>query len=262
MTMELSNDQFIYRTHLEQYVGTEQEIVIPEGVAVINHRAFCNSTSNITAVTFPSTIEEIDNDAFRDCTNLKTLFFPLKVKRLTLGCETFSNCTALQSVHLPEGTDAIWSTFIGCTALSDITLPDSIRCIGGFAFKNCISLKKAKLPANLAYISRNSFQGCTGLTEIAIPEGIKDIEEYAFQNCESLQNVQIPNGVTHIGEEAFAGCKQLSCICIPDSVTYIGKEAFSGCAKGFVLQSSNPKWKSYARKEKLKFELVDDPHTK
>lgn len=254
--MQQSHDQFIYRTHLEQYVGTEQEIVIPEGVAVIDYRAFCNSKSNTAAVTFPSTIEEIDNEAFKDCTNLKTLLFPFKVKLLTLGCETFSNCTALQSVHLPEGTDAIWSTFMGCTALSDITLPDSIRLVGDFAFNNCISLKKVKLPANLAYISRNSFQGCTGLTEIAIPEGIKNIWEYAFQNCESLQNVQIPNGVTHIGEEAFAGCKQLSGIYIPDSVTYIGKKAFSGCAKGFVLQSSNSKWKSYARKEKLKFELI------
>lgn len=260
--MEQSDSKFIYRTHLEQYVGTAHEIVIPEGVAVIDYRAFCNNKSNITAVTFPSTIEEIDNDAFLNCMNLKTVVFPHKVKRLALGCDTFSNCTALESVRLPDGTDCLWDTFTGCTALSDITLPDSIRIIGDFAFRNCINLKKVKLPANLKYISRNSFQGCTGLTEILIPEGIADIWEHAFQNCESLQNVQIPNGVIHIGEEAFAGCIRLSGIFIPNSVTYIGKKAFSGCDKDFVLRSSNPVWKKYAKKEKLKFELINDPCAK
>lgn len=42
----------------------------------------------------------------------------------------------------------------------------------------------------------------------------------------------------------------------------IGKKAFAGCAKGFVLQSSNPKWQAYTLKEKLKFELIDDPYAK
>lgn len=41
-----------------------------------------------------------------------------------------------------------------------------------------------------------------------------------------------------------------------------GKKAFAGCAKDFVLQASNLKWKEYARKEKLKFELIDDPYAK
>jgi hypothetical protein len=260
--MMTSDNKFIYRTHLEQYVGTEQEIIIPEGVAVINYRAFENKKSNITAVTLPTTIEEIDNGTFMGCTSLKTVIFPDKVKRLLLGCDAFGDCTALQSIRLPDGADAVWDAFTGCTALSDIILPDSIRLIGDYAFQGCVSLKKVKLPANLKYISRNSFQGCAALTEIDIPDGIDDIWEHAFQDCESLSNVQIPNGVIHVGEEAFAGCKNLSVIYIPDSVTYIGEKAFAGCAKGFVLQSSNPKWKEYARKERLKFEMIDDPYVK
>ena len=103
--------------------------------------------------------------------------------------------------------------------------------------------------------------GCTSLREVVIPDGVQKITVSAFENCTSLSEIIIPNSVTDIGEDAFRGCKNLTHIYIPDSVEEIGKKAFAGCAKGFVLQSSNPKWKAYALKERLKFELIDDPYT-
>ena len=257
-----AENKFIYYTHLEQYVGTEQAVAIPEGVEVIDSLAF-RGNMDITAITFPASIKEIAMDAFADFTNLETVAFACRAETLSIGYGSFRNCLTLQSVKLPEGTVSIYETaFKNCTALSDITLPNSIKYISEFAFPNCISLKKLKLPSNLQFISRNCFQGCIGLTEIVIPEGIKDIWEHAFQACESLSDVQIPSGVIHIGEETFAGCKSLSHIYIPNSVKSIGKKAFAGCAKGFVLESSNPQWKAYAQKEKLKFALIDDPYAK
>ena len=91
--------------------------------------------------------------------------------------------------------------------------------------------------------------------EVIIPDGVEDI-------VYCLSEVGLPNSITDIGEYAFRGCKSLSHIYIPDSVEEIGKKAFASCAKGFILQSSNPKWQAYALKEKLKFELIDDPYVK
>lgn len=98
--------------------------------------------------------------------------------------------------------------------------------------------------------------------EVIIPDGVEDIVYCAFKDCTSLSEVRLPNSITDIGEDAFRGCKSLSRIYIPGSVEEIGKKAFAGCAKGFVLQSSNPKWHAYALKERLKFELIDDPYVK
>ena len=97
------------------------------------------------------------------------------------------------------------------------------------------------------------------MTAITIPDSVEDIVYCAFKDCTILSDVRIPDSVTDIGEDAFRGCKSLSHVYIPNNVEEIGKKAFAGCAKGFVLQSSNPKWKAYALQERLKFELIDDP---
>ena len=90
----------------------------------------------------------------------------------------------------------------------------------------------------------------------------KNMSNAVFFDCTSLSKIRIPNSVAQIRAEAFCGCRSLSHIYIPDSVEEIDKKAFSGCAKGFVLQSSNPKWRWYALKERLKFELINDPYAK
>lgn len=98
---------------------------------------------------------------------------------------------------------------------------------------------KVKLPSGIRAICSHLFEGCVNLTGIAILDGVEDIVYCAFKGCTSLSEVRIPN-----------------------SVEEIGKKAFSRCAKGFVLQSSNPKWKAYALEEGLKFELIDAPYVK
>ena len=45
-------------------------------------------------------------------------------------------------------------------------------------------------------------------------------------------------------------------------IHHIGKKTSAGCAKGFILQSSSPKWRWYALKGKPNFELIDNPYAK
>ena len=50
----------------------------------------------------------------------------------------FGNCTALQSVALPEGTVSLGGyVFDGCSALTSVTLPESLTEVGRRPFRNC-----------------------------------------------------------------------------------------------------------------------------
>ena len=100
--------------------------------------------------------------------------------------------------------------FSGVTNLSKVVIPDSIKVIGGYAFRDCKKLK-----------------------EINLSSGLTKIDTGAFYDCVSLQTITIPNTVTYIGVEAFKGCTLIQSITIPSSVTYIGKNPFreSGLTK-------------------------------
>ena len=62
----------------------------------------------------------------------------------------FQNCTALESITLPDGVVEIGSyAFSGCSSLIEITLPDGLTCIGDYAFNFCEDLTIVSLPDSL-----------------------------------------------------------------------------------------------------------------
>lgn len=82
--------------------------------------------------------------------------------------DTFSGCTALDTVALPAALN-IGSTFYGanfynCANLSMVTLTN-LKLLGYNAFNGCTSLTSVALPA-VIYIMDNAFVGCTSLTTI------------------------------------------------------------------------------------------------
>ena len=128
-----------------------------------------------------------------------------------------------------QPTGITWGSFSGCSSLQSIYIPENITSIGSNAFKECSSLKSIYIPGSITIIEGNVFQDCYSLQSINIPENITSIGSNAFKECSSLQSISIPNSVTSIGNYAFQGCSSLQSINIPNSVTSIGNSAFSGC---------------------------------
>lgn len=77
-------------------------------------------------------------------------------------------------------------TFSHCTSLTSVNIPETVTEIGGSAFYNCKVLPEIKLHANLEKIGSWCFGRCTILPQIVIPRSVTNIARSAFSSCANL----------------------------------------------------------------------------
>lgn len=120
------------------------------------------------------------------------------------------------------------SVFLNFKKLHSALMPESLRKIGGYAFKNSY-IRTIKLPAGVTSIDVEAFYG-SGLREIKLPNTITSIEERAFRySC--LREIIIPGSVINIGGYAFEMAQQLRNVIMEDSfdTISIGNGIFQDC---------------------------------
>lgn len=197
----------------------------------------CNS---LTSIQLPSSIREIGEFAFLNCSNLDEIGkesglietgINLPDKVTTIGRSAFKGCSNLLSVNLPLNVISIGNyAFAGCTSLSQIdynaedckidgreifdgsgqentgihvNIGSTVKDIPNELFnKGHISLVEFASDINLKCIG-NEFDG-TAITEIALPESVTSIDNNAFYNCKTLTGIIIGVNINHIGKMAFA----------------------------------------------------------
>lgn len=143
---------------------------------------------------------------------------------------SFTNCTNLVSVEIPEGVKMIGDcAFSGCKNLSSIAIPNSVVSIGAYAFEECSSIVLIDFPDGLKEIGEGAFSGCSELATVTIPVGVERIEKLTFKGCSSLSNVIIPDSVTYLGESTFEGCINLPSVTLPSSIINIENYTFLEC---------------------------------
>ena len=98
----------------------------------------------------------IENNAFKDCTNLTSITIGNSV--ISIGASAFQNCSGLTSVTIPDSVASIGaSAFNSCTSLTSATIGNSVTSIGTNAFNSCTSLTYFDVSTNnLNYSSYNS----------------------------------------------------------------------------------------------------------
>ena len=121
-----------YTTETEALNLTEIEARGLEGKT--NLTSLVNILSN-----FPNLVK-INNNAFRNCTNLRNVDIPRSVTYL--GATAFEGCTSLENCYMGNSQidNLHASTFVGCSALITVTLPSTLTYVGEWAFHNCGSL--------------------------------------------------------------------------------------------------------------------------
>ena len=134
--------------------NTIASVSIPEGVTIIDIRAFYNSS--LTDVSIPSSVISIGDNVFEGCSNLLAI-----------------NVNAENSNYSSQ--DGVLYNFYKSVLLfypdrktGSFALPNSVMIIGERAFSNCSGLTSVRIPNSIMSIGGSAFTGCSQLSDITV----------------------------------------------------------------------------------------------
>lgn len=180
------------------------EAVDFSNVKIIDGLAFLNCDS-LETVTISSSVCEIGNGAFADCSSLKEILVDERnVFYKSVDGILFSKIEGYILYQYPAGkedTEIIFDGFEG----TEIA-PDSFR-----GANNIVSIVVDEM-STMRTIGARAFMGCRGLKSFFISEDamISDINVASFLDCESLETVVINEAVSRMGYNVFMGCDKLT----------------------------------------------------
>ena len=212
---------------------------------VIYSNTFSNCAS-LVQMHLPEFIHTIQENAFNNCTNLRTITTSATV----IHPRAFNNTAFVSSfedgmvilnhvlivyngnatdVTIPEGVTHINQEAFQGRRIVNISLPSTLVSIGDNAFSNCTALQNVTIPSSsvLESIGTSAFYNCSALLSIRFPTSLKEIGTFAFTNCQSLTHVNLANTqLETIPFAAFANCRQLQTVYLPQTLTSIDVGAF------------------------------------
>ena len=224
-------------TLIEYPYGTKTSYNISNRVTSIGESAF--SGTILTNVTIPSSVTNVQNEAFAYCHLLTAITVDTlnSFYRSVAGVLFDKTQTTLiqfpggiaGSYTIPSSVTTIGDNAFAVCALTNVAIGSNVTSIGDSAFEGCFSLGSITIPNSVVSIGENAFDNCSRLTSVTIPNSVTSIGESAFGGCRGLTSVTIPNSVISIGDYTFSGCSGLTSVTIANSVTSIGDQAFSSC---------------------------------
>ena len=239
-------------------------LALPNSVTTIGANTFENAS--ITEVRFADGLTQVQDDAFKNCTQLasvyvdslehwlKIRFQPNASNPLSLGAHFYVNEQQVTELVLPATTTTILSAaFYGFTDVTKVTMYGALQTIEDNAFVGCNNLQTVVNISNLNIVAGNADFGEIALhaievftldvstyyikafsgtqTNIVLPDLVKGIQNTAFSGNTSIQQIFIPIGVTEIMWNAFQNCSALQTVTFAENsaLTTIGNSAFNSC---------------------------------
>ena len=222
---------------------------VKEGITTLPESAFGSSVTNMTQISFPSTLTEVGSYAFSYASGISRVDIPSLEAwlQITFKSSFTSNplsCRAdlyvankkVTNLVIPEGiTEIKDNAFAGCTSIQTAVLPEGVTIIGDSAFRDCDNLVSISMPNTLTTIDDDAFYYCDGLRSVRIPGSVVTMGSECFRYAKNLEHVVIEEGVTKIASWAFCQCTSLKSVVIPKTVTKIERDAFTSCPVTHVL---------------------------
>ena len=241
---------------LYNYYGYQPEVVIPEGVKVIDDYVF-SGNKRMMYVELPSTLIQIGRYAFDGAANLHSLTLPENLEKI--GVCAFRDCRILESVNIPPRLYQLSEcAFKGCYRLAD---REGFIVVGGVLFDYIGNRTDVTVPDWVVRISDDVFEGRSDITSVRLPPAVQGTSHYTFRGCKGLADKDgyIVVGGTlydYIGEEAFLvipeGVREIKDMAIPkdrvasvklpESLQRVDGFTFSGCHRladnnGFIVMN-------------------------
>ncbi len=167
------------------------------GVTEIPSYAFAGKKVLTGALTFPSNIESISNNAFDSCSNITSLTIPSTLTYI--GASAFSNCTGLiGTLTIPNTVTTIaQNSFYGCSGLTGLVVNAPVNYILNSVFQRCTSLTSVRLGSTIRAIANNSFASCTALSNLYLEyNGVVSLDYNTSIPMTNNITIHIPTGLT------------------------------------------------------------------
>jgi len=245
-------------------ISNDEKLVVESSVSIQTKRALPLSNlsdfeikngvlvkykGNSSDITIPDGVKKIGDEAFYECSGLKSVVIPNSVS--SIGDYAFNYCDELTSVIIPNSVTSIGKfAFDGCGGLTSVTIPNSVISIGFNAFGSCCKLVEVINNSHLKIIKGNTFEnGSVGCYALNVKKGgatnIVNKDGYLFYTYDNVnyllgyvgQETKLVLPKEYNGENyqiytyAFYGCSRLKSITIPDNITTIIDYAFINCRK-------------------------------
>lgn len=169
---------------------TEKNILIPEGVEYVRPELF-RKRPNSTFITFPSTIKNICENMFRECSIKSIKFNQPLVNELVIGSDAFRYTGCV--FEIPNGTTHIGDYAFSANKNKEIVVPEGVISIGDNSFEYSRKTVSIKLPNSLKSIGNYCFLECGLIKSIFIPENVAEIGEQIFERCYKLESIEVDN---------------------------------------------------------------------
>ena len=172
---------------------------------------------------------------------------------MSIGSESFKNCSGLTSVTIPSSvTNISQYAFAACGGLAELYI-DSIEswCKVSINPNGSAPFYSSNASEKRLYVGG----AAVPTTALVIPDGVETVNQFGFCGCSGLESVTIPSSVTSIGRNAFNGCSALkSVIEMREEPPNADRDAFGRSFTGTIFVPSESvdaykganNWKSYA----------------
>lgn len=184
----------------------EGEITISEGITTAGQNAFyfCRG---ITKVNLPTSLKQIQYQAFRGTTNLKSISLPKGLE--VLGNRAF-NASGITSIVIPGTVKTVEVNAFLQSYIEQATIEDGVEILDSAAFRLC-GLKEITIPGSVKEIKDSCFSEILGLSKVTINNGVEKIDGGAFYGT-AIKEIEIPASVLTIDDSAFSGCGKIQTI--------------------------------------------------
>ena len=203
---------------IEAYNGTSRALILPtrigdRNVVKIASNAF-NGNETITSVEIPNFVQNIDENAFMNCTQLSAVIIHTNEDiPLEIMDRAFYGCSSLTSVTFPRNAQikAFGEYVFDRTPIPD---GDGFVIVGNVLIAYNGSDREITVPANVTYIATDAFKDCGQIVSVNFAQGsrLETVDSFAFLNCIGIQSISFPATIRQIFENAFYGCDYLYCV--------------------------------------------------
>lgn len=219
------------KTELLAFPGSKTDTYeIPQGVKAVAPYAFASCGDNLRAITFPDTLERIEQFAFYGCESLEGLSFPDSLS------------------HVGNAAFYISSLFENSTEL-EVNIGAALSSIGGNAFSGAAA-SFAVSESNSHYSAVDGFllnkQGDTLLTcpsgkygTVTIPEGVVTIAANAFDGCDDITTMILPDSLVTIDYQAGVPYRLVSVTVGRNLINWENIRSFDSVSE-FIIDPENP----------------------